>query len=175
MTAQRMLISAALLMCAALPARAASRPVADSTVQPSVKIMPTPDGVGLVKLSDEEWKKLLKADAYSILRKKGTEFAFSGKYWKNHTKGVYRCAGCGLELYTSDTKFESGTGWPSFWQPIAANHVRVATDNTLGMERDEVQCARCGGHLGHVFNDGPAPTHLRYCMNSAAMQFVPAK
>jgi peptide-methionine (R)-S-oxide reductase len=127
--------------------------------------------------SDEQWKKELTPEQYHVLREKGTERAFTGATWDNHEKGVYKCAACGLELYSSDTKFESGTGWPSFWQPIAKDAVTVAVDDTLGMTRDEVLCARCGGHLGHVFDDGPKPTGLRYCMNSAAMTFEkePAK
>jgi peptide-methionine (R)-S-oxide reductase len=125
--------------------------------------------------TNTEWKKLLTPEQYHVLREKGTEIAFTGKYWNEHKKGTYRCAACGLELFSSDTKFESGTGWPSFWQPIAKANVREIADRTLGMERVEVECARCGGHLGHVFDDGPPPTGLRYCMNSVSLTFVPAK
>ena len=125
--------------------------------------------------SDAEWKKELTPEQYQVLREAGTERAFTGKYWNNHDKGTYVCAADGNPLYSSDTKFESGTGWPSFWEPISKDAVQTKTDRSLFMDRTEVLCSRCGGHLGHVFNDGPPPTHLRYCMNSAAMKFVPAK
>ena len=124
--------------------------------------------------TDAEWQRILTPEQYRVLRRKGTETAFTGSTWNEHHKGVYRCAACGLELFSSDTKFDSGTGWPSFWQPISQLNVHEITDRTLGMERIEVECARCGGHLGHVFDDGPKPTGLRYCMNSVSMTFVPA-
>jgi peptide-methionine (R)-S-oxide reductase len=124
--------------------------------------------------SDAEWKRLLTPEQYRVMRGKGTEIAYTGKYWNNHAKGTYVCAACSYELFRSDTKFDSGTGWPSFWSPAVASHVRISSDHGLGMERDEVTCARCGAHLGHVFDDGPAPTHLRYCMNSVSLKFISA-
>src|SRR5688500_17769048 len=112
---------------------------------------------------------------YHVLREKGTERAFSGELCDNHQKGTYFCAGCGQALFTSDTKFDSRCGWPSFFKTLAEDRVKVTVDTSHGMTREEVTCARCGGHLGHVFDDGPAPTGLRYCMNSAAMKFQPAE
>ena len=123
--------------------------------------------------TDAEWQAMLSPAAYSVLREEGTEPPFTSELLDEHRKGTFTCAGCALELFSSDTKFESGTGWPSFWQPLD-NAVATDADSSFGMTRTEVHCRRCGGHLGHVFDDGPEPTGLRYCMNGVALAFVPA-
>ncbi|MGA7218252.1 MAG: peptide-methionine (R)-S-oxide reductase MsrB [Candidatus Sulfotelmatobacter sp.] len=134
------------------------------------------DKVKIAKVikTDEEWRKQLPEGVFQITRHADTEIAYTGKYWNLHDKGIFRCICCGNALFSSETKFDSGTGWPSFWEPIATENVREINDSTLGMQRIAVACRECDAHLGHVFDDGPRPTGLRYCMNSASLKFVKA-
>jgi len=138
----------------------------------SNKLKSKSKGIKKVIKTDAEWKKELTPEQYNILRQKGTEYAFTSPLNDIHDKGIFECAACGLPLFSSAQKFDSGTGWPSFWAPIKKENVIEETDKSLGMRRTEVLCAQCEGHLGHVFDDGPKPTGLRYCMNGVAMKFV---
>jgi len=143
------------------------------TNKPSAAASPTSSKPMRVVKTDAEWRKQLTPEQYRVLRQKGTEQAFTGAYWNHHEEGTYKCAGCGAPLFSSGTKFDSGCGWPSFYQPTAGTNIAAQLDLSHGMRRTEVLCSQCGGHLGHVFNDGPRPTGLRYCINSASIEFDP--
>ena len=169
MNGRTLVITLALVLCVAgMPPAGEAGPAKTEPAAPK-------RGVERITKTDAEWRKLLTPEQYQVLRKEGTERAFTGKLWDEHGAGLYLCAACRLELFRSDTKFDSGTGWPSYWAPIARDHVHEVVDRTLGMQRIEVECARCGGHLGHLFDDGPKPTGLRYCINSASLEFKAKK
>ncbi len=155
-----------LLGCSGTPSAAGAK---DDAARPE-RFADPPIGERL-ELTEAQWRARLTPSEYAVLREQDTELAFTGRFHDHHARGVYRCAGCGAPLFSSEAKFESGTGWPSFWQPIEEGRVAREVDRSLGMVRSEVHCARCGGHLGHVFDDGPAPTGLRYCINSVSLDF----
>jgi peptide-methionine (R)-S-oxide reductase len=165
----------AALGCDRSAAVGGEKPAAGPSPKPGASTAPS-DVVKPIVKSDEEWRKILTATQYHVLREKGTERAFTGEYDHHFEKGAYVCAACGLELFTSDTKFDSGCGWPAFYAAKAGDRVKLTTDESYGMKRVEVTCARCGGHLGHVFDDAPdKPTGQRYCINSVSIKFIPDK
>jgi peptide-methionine (R)-S-oxide reductase len=170
-----MTILLCILISACQPGSRSAEPQADTSIRTDTLAPPAFDAAGNLSVIDKPdalWRKELAPKTYNILREAGTERAFTGAYWDHHEQGTYACAGCALPLFNSATKFDSGTGWPSFYDPVDPKHVTLHEDASYGMRRVEVRCARCGGHQGHVFDDGPAPTGMRYCINSAALQFV---
>jgi peptide-methionine (R)-S-oxide reductase len=168
----------AAVLAACAPASSQDQPAAEQdrpAVPAHVDLEAPPDPGERIRKTDEEWGQLLTTDQYRVLRESGTERAFSGVYWDHHDEGVYHCAGCGAPLYSSEDKFDSGTGWPSYTQEVEEGRVETMEDRGFGTIRTEMHCASCGGHLGHIFHDGPAPTGLRHCVNSESLVFAPSE